>query len=541
MYTAICIVAVIAAVSVACTRPASERMDMAEAVVDTRPDSALVILRDIDFDRLDDADRARYVLTRAMAGVRLGRSPVADSLLPLAMDYYRMQCDTIPMIKSALLYANYLYALDESSAAVEVLDDMIDLLPTDSVDMQYELRSNRSKINIMNERYDQAADDVDWLIYHTRFDGVRFRHAALKFYMLYVSGRSDDAVAWADTVTGADYFAGADATRRAEFLKNYAEILDERGLSRRAIAIVEDVLADNPGLSDADKAGCMVFLAKFNANAGDMRSAQRYLAAADSLHPDADDEYRGYLRSAIRFRETGYLSLTPDKRIADDLRRQRRISTDAIAEMNDLSARKMELTLAKQRLWLTVMAVSLALVLTLLVGGWLLRRRRRRLAEAEERIDTLTEMMHQVSRRQPDDKHALLKKMVLQQMGVLKTFASAPTSHNQEVLRKITSVGAEEDACRLVDWSHLYAMIDELYDGFHKRLMARYPGLFTEKEVQIICLLRADFSTKEIGVLTEQSSATIYVRKSAVRKKLGAAEGADIVALIRRETDGLDV
>ena len=84
-------------------------------------------------------------------------------------------------------------------------------------------------------------------------------------------------------------------------------------------------------------------------------------------------------------------------------------------------------------------------------------------------------------------------------------------------------------------------MIDELYDGFHKRLMARYPGLFTEKEVQIICLLRADFSTKEIGVLTEQSSATIYVRKSAVRKKLGAAEGADIVALIRRETDGLDV
>lgn len=81
-----------------------------------------------------------------------------------------------------------------------------------------------------------------------------------------------------------------------------------------------------------------------------------------------------------------------------------------------------------------------------------------------------------------------------------------------------------------MDWEHLYASVDELYDWFHGRLLGTYPDTFSEKEIQIICLLRADFSTKEIGVLTEQSSATIYVRKSAIRKKLHTPESGDFIA-----------
>ena len=46
-------------------------------------------------------------------------------------------------------------------------------------------------------------------------------------------------------------------------------------------------------------------------------------------------------------------------------------------------------------------------------------------------------------------------------------------------------------------------------------------------------LLKAGFSTKEIGVLTEQSSATIYTRKSVIRKKLNITEDSgDIIAHI---------
>lgn len=47
----------------------------------------------------------------------------------------------------------------------------------------------------------------------------------------------------------------------------------------------------------------------------------------------------------------------------------------------------------------------------------------------------------------------------------------------------------------------------------------------------------AGFSTKEISVITGQTTATIYVRKSSVRKKLGVAEKEDIVAFLRQKAD----
>jgi len=57
--------------------------------------------------------------------------------------------------------------------------------------------------------------------------------------------------------------------------------------------------------------------------------------------------------------------------------------------------------------------------------------------------------------------------------------------------------------------------------------------VLTDKEVQICCLLCAGFSTKEISVITRQSASSIYVRKTSIRKKIGADEGADIVEAVK--------
>lgn len=42
----------------------------------------------------------------------------------------------------------------------------------------------------------------------------------------------------------------------------------------------------------------------------------------------------------------------------------------------------------------------------------------------------------------------------------------------------------------------------------------------------------AGFSTKEISVITGQTTSTIYVRKSSIRKKLGMPEKDDIVGFL---------
>ncbi|MDE6770001.1 MAG: LuxR C-terminal-related transcriptional regulator, partial [Muribaculaceae bacterium] len=62
-----------------------------------------------------------------------------------------------------------------------------------------------------------------------------------------------------------------------------------------------------------------------------------------------------------------------------------------------------------------------------------------------------------------------------------------------------------------------------------------YGDVLTEKEEQIIVLMMAGFSTKEISVISSQTTASIYVRKSAIRKKLGVPEKEDIVAFLRQK------
>ena len=60
----------------------------------------------------------------------------------------------------------------------------------------------------------------------------------------------------------------------------------------------------------------------------------------------------------------------------------------------------------------------------------------------------------------------------------------------------------------IFSWGSLF------YDGFYTQLNNRYSGILNEKEIQLCCLLKANFSTKEINMLTRQSLQTIYQRKN---------------------------
>ena len=134
---------------------------------------------------------------------------------------------------------------------------------------------------------------------------------------------------------------------------------------------------------------------------------------------------------------------------------------------------------------------------------------------------------------------------MLQQLGVIKTIAGTPTEANQQLLARLMALN-ETTANALIDWPSIYQTIDLVYDGFYTRLRDKYGNvqgsnvqstkeqrpLLNEKEIQLCCLLKADFSTKEINMLTRQSLQTIYQRKTQVRQKLSLAEAEDITTAI---------
>jgi hypothetical protein len=138
-----------------------------------------------------------------------------------------------------------------------------------------------------------------------------------------------------------------------------------------------------------------------------------------------------------------------------------------------------------------------------------------------------------------DDKESV-RKLMLQQLGVIKTIAGTPTEANQQLLARLMALN-EETANALIDWPSIYQTIDLVYDGFYTRLVQKYGAadqsdpahpVLNEKELQLCCLLKADFSTKEINMLTRQSLQTIYQRKTQVRQKLSLAEAEDITTAI---------
>jgi len=196
-----------------------------------------------------------------------------------------------------------------------------------------------------------------------------------------------------------------------------------------------------------------------------------------------------------------------------------------------------KMTLQKQRI---LMGIGVAvLILCFIAYRIRIRNKERitRLAEAEERIETLNHLLEEAQKEpSPDAGHddTFFKRILLQQLGIIRMVANTPTAQNQALLRRLAETGNDEmPAEELIAWKDLYPIIDRLYDNFYTRLMERFGSVLTDKEVQTCCLLCAGFSTKEIAVITRQASNTVYSRKTSARQKMGAPDGADIVEWVK--------
>ena len=196
-----------------------------------------------------------------------------------------------------------------------------------------------------------------------------------------------------------------------------------------------------------------------------------------------------------------------------------------------------KMTLQKQRI---LMGIGVAILILCFIAYRIrIRNKERitRLAEAEERIETLNHLLEEAQKEPSPDAgqdDTFFKRILLQQLGIIRLVANTPTAQNQALLRRLAETGNDEmPAEELIAWKDLYPIIDRLYDNFYTRLMERFGSVLTDKEVQTCCLLCAGFSTKEIAVITRQAVNTVYIRKSSSRQKMGMPEGADIVEWVK--------
>lgn len=519
-------------------------INKAEAMMRSNVDSALSMLGAMDPSELKtDSLRAKYHLLMAYGHMSRNRSMIEDSLITFAHKYYRGK-DIDKDIRSGIALAFYKFWVGDSPGSIAMLDSLTKL-PNVPDSLMTEVLRIRVLLGT-SEYQGRQIIPLAKKLHILENDTLRKMEAK---YMLLAgyeyAGEIDSALYLVNELI--DYARSRHwGDKQFLFMVEQAQLLTESGHDGESDRLIDEIFSKAG--HDNGAADMLHFQYAINAlNRGNLNLAAHHLKTADSiavrLRGDEDAYFRSYsnlLHAMIDFRQTGRIKLTHINRLNNrqNERFNRMKASQWESERGALRQQNRALTLKAESEHKTVIILIISLAALLILGGsaWIFIIRRQREHDNEERIEALQKMVdeYKSAPSQETDKadSTALRGIMLKQLGIIKMVAETPTEQNREMLRKISAIDGETNG-ELVDWGKVFEMIDSLYSGFYSKLHCQYGEQLTPKEEQIIVLMVAGFSTKEISVITGQTTSTIYVRKSLIRKKLGVPEKEDIVEFLK--------
>ena len=534
---------IVASISISCFRSQKQAHALSniENLSHTNPDSALILLNDIDISELEeDSLKAYYYLITAAAHKAKESPMISDSLVRRSFEYYKNR-DYNRFLKSVDSYSLHLFWSGDGKKSLALLDsvitlsdipdsNMIELLQTRIVigGAEFDCKNYISYIRHLQELDKDSANQIEYL--YQLCENYQF------------ANHGDSALIIIDDLI--DY-AYANRLGKDQFKYTYEKIgiLEELGKYEESNSMADYVLENAPHNSALPYLYFWKALNYFNMK--DFDRSSRELTIADSCaqgRTDVDHNYyesfAGPLREFLVYKQNGKIRLSQLATLNNSRRNlfNRLEYTRLETEQNALKLENKALTLKAQNERKTAILIIclLGAIIIGLAALWNIQKRKRKIIEAEERAEALQKMIDELSAsKTQSSEHESLRRAMLQQLGIIKMVAETPTEQNQDMLRKLSSIESDTNGA-LVSWKNVYEIINNLYSGFYSLLHNRYGNILTDKEEQIIVLMLAGFSTKEISVITSQTTATIYVRKSSIRKKLGVPEKEDIMVFLRQ-------
>lgn len=125
----IIVVSIVASIAVSCFRSQKQAHALSdiENLAHTNPDSALILLNDIDISELEeDSLKAYYYLITAAAHKTKESPMVSDSLVRRSFEYYKSR-DYNRFLKSVDLYSLHLFWSGDGKKSLALLDSVITL------------------------------------------------------------------------------------------------------------------------------------------------------------------------------------------------------------------------------------------------------------------------------------------------------------------------------------------------------------------------------------------------------------------------------
>ena len=546
----------------ACANGDVQRVQKAEELLTVNRDSAMAILREVVRpDQLPEESKALYWFCVADIRANTMQSLSEDSMICWAAQYFRdrwLQDGAYEdyMMKAGMEEAFYWWWNDNKEKSQQVLQRQqryAEEIAEKKGEHIWEVILLRisAELAMRDYDYEHVRDYTEALVrlgdekaIHLDEVARVYNGMAITYFYLGEYDKMEESFEKAIAHTSDSAFV-VNVVRR-----NYADLLGEIGQTDRSIRMHEELAAIYRNGESWLLVESLYSLSRLWLNKGDKQRADRYMREAEELFetyratissPSAEAGLLAH-RQVLNYALHGNYQMMPLATFNNQWQEndyiRYRVAEAKERSMSDLREQVLRQKLAKQRQTILIIGLVGVVLGLCLLFVYLYRRRQRLLLEKEEEIETLRNML--ASADKPDDKESV-RKLMLQQLGVIKTIAGTPTEANQQLLARLMALN-EETANALIDWPSIYQTIDLVYDGFYTRLVQKYGAtdqsndsahpILNEKELQLCCLLKADFSTKEINMLTRQSLQTIYQRKTQVRQKLSLAEAEDITTSI---------
>ncbi len=536
----------------ACANGDVERVQKAEELLTVNRDSAMAILREVVRpDQLPEESKALYWFCVADIRANTMQSLSEDSMICWAAQYFRdrwLQDGAYEdyMMKAGMEEAFYWWWNDDKEKAQQVLQRQ-QQYAAEIAEKKGEhiweviLLRISAELAMRDYDYEHVRDYTEALVrlgdekaIHLDEVARVYNGMAITYFYLGEYDKMEESFEKAIAHTSDSAFV-VNVVRR-----NYADLLGEIGQTDRAIRMHEELATVYREGKSWLLVESLYSLSRLWLNKGDKQRADRYMRETEELFetyketissPSAEAGLLAH-RQVLNYALHGNYQMMPlatyNNQWQENDYIRYRVAEAKERSMSDLREQVLRQKLAKQRQTILIVGLVCMVLGLCLLFVYLYRRRQRLLLEKEEEIETLRNML--ASADKSDDKESV-RKLMLQQLGVIKTIAGTPTEANQQLLARLMALN-EETANALIDWQSIYQTIDLVYDGFYTRLRGKYKDVLNEKELQLCCLLKADFSTKEINMLTRQSLQTIYQRKTQVRQKLNLPEAEDITTAI---------
>lgn len=247
------------------------------------------------------------------------------------------------------------------------------------------------------------------------------------------------------------------------------------------------------------------------------------------------EEGSGNLKKAITHKD-GYIDYLDKRLDAKNNHFMAELEKRYNYEQTRIENARLQISEHRSTIFILCLVFGVIVLIGLLV--WLFFKRKQEKLEAEKNIAELQNLANTYN-----EENKSIRDIILDHFNIFKKTAlmekflhEEDRKKNQKLLTKFNETVYGKDS---FDWDKTYRSMDILYDGFCRKLRARYPEL-DKSEFHICCLTYADLDNKDISIITGYKVNSIQTKKYNIRKKMGIDGYGSIVLHLNQVLFGRD-